>query len=263
MRCMIGMVPRSLFALPMLATAIALAPSAQAATLSFSGTGTLLGNFSAGPNTTATDTNTNTTAIAVLGSVTANANANALFIQQPLALPLPLPLPLPANLPANLPQPPLALGLSDGIAQGTGTNYVGTANSLSSVVGTFLVGTQSTFSFNFASLMVLGAAADDTSFESATASSNVLFSLYNDQTGSLLDSFGFGGQQVAGGQANFAVADNAFVQGQFFQQDFSYDSQPVTLGALFGSYSRWFDAPTALRLEAVQTNAVQVRACVK
>ncbi len=239
MQWMIGTVRRSLFGLPVAAVAIALTPTAQAATFSFADTSTTLRNFSYNPTSIDTNTDTNTTSIAIDGVVITDANAAALLAPTRRLR---------------------TLSDSDSLAEGTGTNYLGAANSFSSIVGTFLVDSQKAFSFNFVSLMALTATADDTGFESATATSSVLFALFNDQTGDLLDSFGFDGQQSAGGHTDFSVTNSPFVKGKFFQKAFSYEAQPATLGTFVGSYSRLFDGPMSLSLVALQTNEVQVGA---
>jgi hypothetical protein len=238
MNCFSGMIRRALLAVPVFVSAIAAVPVAQASTLAFSGAQAQMSNFSHVPLGTTALADSDTTAFQLAGTVEVQADATALFTQI------------------------LAVNDSFGAARGEGTFYGGTATSFARVVGTFLIQTQEEFSFNFASGLGLQVAVDAPDFESATASGAILFNLFDDTTGGLIDSFGLAGQLSTGsGHGGFAVSKSPFIQGKPASTVTSEGSGALGVAEFTGLYARWFKAPTVLRLEEVKTNDVQVQAC--
>jgi hypothetical protein len=159
--------------LPTLVTgAIAALPS-QAATLSLADARIDFFNFNTpeatDPNT---DSNTNTVAIANQGKVEANADANAAFVGIP----------------------PAAGNFATSDVSGSGSDYIGIAQGDASVSGRFFV--QELFSFNFEAFLTLATSVDDATAESAKASGNIVFKLFdstNPHQLTLLDTFSIKG----------------------------------------------------------------------
>lgn len=225
-------------AVPVVAASTIAALPGQAATFSLSAAETTLSNFSVVPSNIGTSTETDTLTVSV-GSGTAIAKALA---------------------GANF-NPEVGENFSRSIATGSGNRYFGVAESQASLVGQFLLRPQETFSFDFASRLVLKTAISNSKTETAIASGTVLFQLIDNQTETLIDTFGLFAESSVPGTSGFP---------RF--QPFTTGSTSTTLSttseskensqffsALFsGSYFRTFESETNLSLVEVKANRAAV-----
>lgn len=212
-------------------SAIAILP-AQAATFSLSEADAQLDRFSLPASSVFTATDTDTSTIASNGRVNADANAAATLSTQS------------------------GSNFSFSQATGEGAQYFGVANSTAQVIGSFLILNDDAFSFHFNANLSLQASADNPQVESVSAFGGIFFRLFNDQTGSLLDSFELSG--LLDSQSNrdpFSFNASRSVQATLTKTllaDGTYIAQ------IDGTYSRSFDVGTSLGLEETKINAAQV-----
>lgn len=237
---------RLFFLFTPLVTAFNLAISPTiAATLASSEAKLQIDKFNQVPSDIRVITDAKTYSLAINGQVTTNANANAAFI-------------------ANLFEP-YAYNESLSTAYGNGNSYLGLARSAAGIIGyNFVVGSGETFSFDFTGLLNLETSIDNPSFESASASGNVSFQLYDSISHSLIDFFSVGGNLDTVGNNDFlgygkSSSINLNTQGTSFVNSFG-GIQESAKASFKGNYSRTFDRLTYLTLVEVKTNQVSVKA---
>jgi hypothetical protein len=214
----------------LVAGAFAASPS-LAATFSLAETEVIFSNFNipeATDLTTATDTNT--VALASQGEVTASANAEAAFVGSPAS----------------------AKNLATSEVSGTGFDYTGIAQGEASVSGRFLV--QSLFSFNFQALLNLATSVDDTAVESAKASGNVLFQLFdstNPHKLTLLDTFSLKGLLDSASSDDFLKSHTSsnitLLPGSSVTKSFGGNEESA-IASVSGLYQRTFKKPLFITL---------------
>jgi len=233
-----------LFFTPIITGLSITASPSLAATLALSEAQFSLDNFTHSPQDTATFTYTNANTFASKGIVSATGNALAEFFTTPFTY---------------------AENQSDTLAQGTGPEYTGMAESLAAVRGeNFLVGANETFSFDFAGFLELYTSIDSPPAEGATADGSISFQLYNSSTGNLLDYFVVGGHLVTpeiGDFLGYDKSDNVTFNrnGTDFYKSFG-GNQEFAIASLQGNYSRTFDCLTYLTLVEVKTTRSTVKA---
>jgi hypothetical protein len=234
---------------PLVAIAVGLPNRAEAATFASSTAQVELFDFSHQPSTVNALVDKQTFATGTQGQVNTIAESNAQFSKEPT----------------------LAQNSSFSQAEGDGTNYVGTAESLASVIGyDFSIGAGEKFSFNFNALLDLQTTIDQPGYETANAAGQILFQLFdtNNQASpsswTPLDEFSFFVNLDTPGSA-----DTLFPQ---FSPFLSFDLSKTSFGASFGgnqeffqvatrgNYSRVFQNKTYLTLVETKENQVSVRA---
>lgn len=227
-----------------LTIAVAVTPSI-AATLASSGAAVVINNFSHNPLDVLTFTDTTTFTSATSGQVAASADAVATFTTIP----------------------PSAYNLSFSNTSGDGSNYFGFAESTAAVIGyNFSVGEQNTFSFDFQAALALNTSITDPSFETASATGNLSFQLYdttNSSSWQLLDYFTLSGNLATPGNVDFLRSDQSnsisFNSGTDFNSDFG-GTQEFANAFVDAQFSRTFDKATNLTLVEVKTNRATVQA---
>lgn len=228
-----------LWVAPIAATSAFLTVPSQAATFASSSSEVIFGNFSHSPDRFSTFTDTQTTAIenSSMGQVVAEADANADFI---------------VDAGANF---------VIGETEGSGFDYEGDAFGIAEVASFFSVGSRETFSFDFLSFTELASSIDNAAFETASAASSIQFELFDNTSGSLLDTFGILAQVSSAGKANIEVAYSPNVNILPLLEETSNQRQnSFAVAAFAGNYSRQFDAPTQLKLVETKTNRVSASA---
>lgn len=224
---------------------IAILPS-QAATLASSGTELLINQFSHPPLEVETRTYTNTVTFATNGAVTANADATAT-----------------ADFALNAPLTVFS-NLSQSKTIGEGRSYSGLAQSLAEVSGYyFTIGSGETFSFDFLGFLGLQTSIDDLQNESASATGDTSFQLFDTTTGSLLGYFKVSGIATPGKSAFLDYDKSANIT--FAPNETSFNTvfeghQESAAGFVKGKYSQYFANTTSLELTEFQANEVSVKA---
>lgn len=226
--------------IPALATAAIAALPTQAATFSFARADAEISNFNQIPLGTDATTNTQATSVFLSpnAAIATVADAQAAFITQPVN-------------PVNL-----AFNFATAQSQGSGDAYLGQGNSLATVLGTFSISPNNTFSFSFAARLALKTSVDNPEAETANAWGSIVFRLFDSNTGNLLDTFGLTGQSTSQGTPVF----QAFSNNSNVAISPSLDADKTFFVEFGGVYSRPFNAGVNLTLEEVKTVAVQAEA---
>lgn len=232
----------ALFAIPAVTGAIAALPS-QAATFSFANTEVIFFDFNVPEATNlVTSTDTNTSTVSFAGQVTAEAEAEAGFVGIP----------------------PLAGNFATSLVSGSGPDYFGTARSEATVQGQFAV--ESVFSFDFEAVLELYTSVDDPSTESASASADIIFQLFDSTDPNnlmLLDTFSVSGFLNSADSNDFLTSYISPyidpVRGR--PMTFWGGNQEGARARFLGSYQRTFAQPLLITLvesKNTHTNASAV-----
>jgi hypothetical protein len=228
---------------------LALAVPVQAATFSFVKAGIKFDNFSHPALTTAPTTSTNTLVVLEGGSTIAISNAEATFI---------------SGLEPDTETK--AFNLINSSAEGNGSNYLGLAQIVASLVGGFELGAQENFSFSFNGFLTLATSIDDDTYESAFALGRLSFELFGEtayQPTTLLDRFDlFATLETPGDNdiLKFLITSNSGNLGlDFFQRQTGEFDEFLTL-KFSGNYSRTFAEPTLVSLVENKTGGAEVQA---
>ncbi|MEL7034763.1 MAG: hypothetical protein AAFO04_03975 [Cyanobacteria bacterium J06592_8] len=228
--------------IPVLATLTVTASPSIAATFASSSTNLSLNNFSDVPANVGTVTDEDLSVSGNSGSITGDAEINAVFFESE----------------------PLGSDSSSAEVEGEGQEYQGTAKTEVELIGNnFLVEAGSTFSFDFVVELVLETAIDNPPGENAIAESNVSFSIFDNETNALLDSF-----SISAGLETDEPDDILSVQSSSSNFDLMLDVADTEFGGneefieafYIGEFSREFSEDTILRLVAVTTNHASVKA---
>jgi hypothetical protein len=228
--------------------AIAYAPApSQAATLAFSGADFGFSNFSQ---------RADATSVLVEGHTSNNANPGSSIANQAEAYAI-------FNNPPD--RPSSAFNLSSSLGLGTGTNYLGTANSKAQVLGSFSVGKNETFSFDFFGDLNLQSSIDNPLLERANATGNVYFLLVDNtdsQKQTVLDYFILSGNLSTRGGPDFLFSKRSSkvkLTNQSKEKSFG-GNQELAKASVQGSYQRSFKNPTNLALIEVKENNTRQQA---
>lgn len=211
----------------------------RADSLSFSGSDVEITDFSHPAIDTSTITDTNTETFADSGQAIANAEALAGF-------------------------PPSEAGnFSIAAANGNGDNYSGLATSFARVLGIFSVEAKETFSFNFASNLLLNISTDLTgpSSDFAAAAGLIQFQLFNDSNNNPLDSFSLFAQLDSSNPSSNAISfsPSSNITLNLLKLELTPSgTSTVAKGQIAGTYSRLFEEPLILRLQEEKFNGVKV-----
>lgn len=216
-----------------------------AATLGTSEAVVNINNFSQNPLDVLTLTDTFTDTVATNGQVNADADAVAVFVTDP---------------------PASAGNLSYSTVNGSGSEYVGSAESTAAVIGyNFIVNKGDTFSFNFDAALSLATSIENPQFETAIASGSISLNVYdttNQNNWIKLDSFNLYG--------NIATSGNKDYIDYRTSRHISLDPIATTVDTNFGGeqesaiatvqgvFSRTFDRLTNLTVVEVKNNQASV-----
>jgi hypothetical protein len=226
--------------IPVIATS-AIAPlPGQAATLSLSGASTTIDGFSHTPYSIDTFTDTNTETSVLSGNVQAIAEAGADFALQPVTI-----------------------GSNFTLTQtnGEGQYYFGIAHSQSDILGRFQINSGEAFSFNFLTALQLEISVDSPEFETTFANGSIQFNLFDNFTGSLLDSFGLVGQLDSLGTNSLDLKSSSSLQQvEFLNPYFSNGAHASSSTQLSGHYTHTFSSPVDITLAESKVNQVEVHA---
>jgi len=240
-------IPKSLFqktfaVASVISATATLAPlSTQAATFSSSNAAATIDNFSVEPVQADAFTDTFTNTIAFEGSVDATANADATFIG------------------------PSAFNTTDSSVQGQGLVYSGDAASFAQVAGFFVLAPGSIFSYDFTAALELTVKADEPQ-DNASAFGNILFELFDNTSGELIDQFGVTGELFATSNKftpwnpfNYIPSDFVDVAG--FSADIDFDGTTTNAKTtISGIYLRQFGSPITLRLQETKLTGARAEA---
>ncbi|MUG99600.1 PEP-CTERM sorting domain-containing protein [Scytonema sp. UIC 10036] len=174
-----------LLAMPALASSLLAASPSEAATFARSQGESVYLNFNHTPFLTETEAKTDTLTLSKEGSVLAFADAQATFIVEP----------------------PFASSSSLSEALGDTVNYLGLAESTTTVRGFFNVKANTTFSFDFAADLYLETEIESPPGENARASGDVLFTLVDTTQKRVLDFFSIMGNLNSFGKSDFIAVD--------------------------------------------------------
>ncbi|HIK14616.1 MAG TPA: PEP-CTERM sorting domain-containing protein [Leptolyngbyaceae cyanobacterium M33_DOE_097] len=225
-----------------IAATATLAPlSAQAATFSSSNAAVTINNFSVEPVQADAFTDAVTNTVAFEGSVDATANADATFTGSS------------------------AFNTTDSTVQGQGLVYSGDAASFAQVAGFFILNPGSVFSYNFTVALDLTVKANEPQ-DNASAFGNVLFELFDNASGELIDQFGVTGELFATSNKftpwnpfNYIPSD--FVEVTDFSSDINFDGTTTNAKTeISGIYSRQFGSPITLRLQETKLTGARAEA---
>ncbi|MGL4375102.1 MAG: PEP-CTERM sorting domain-containing protein [Microcoleaceae cyanobacterium] len=152
-----------------------------------------------------------------------------------------------------------AFNQTQSIASGEGYNYLGVAHSTAAIIGTFSVGKNETFAFNFRANLDLFTSIDDPSKEDAYAQGKINFKIINTSTGLLLDSFSlFGNLGTQGvGSYGFNTFGSSFSGQMGVSQNLGGNQQNIGVG-IDGFYARIFDDNTSIALIEDKDNLASV-----
>ncbi|KYC37665.1 hypothetical protein WA1_40095 [Scytonema hofmannii PCC 7110] len=174
-----------LLATSAIASSLLTALPSEAATFATSQSESLYLNFSHTPFSSETKAETETLALSKEGAVLAFADAEAAFVVEP----------------------PFASSSSLSTALGETVNYLGLAESTTTVRGFFDVKANTTFSFDFAADLYLETEIESPPGENARASGDVLFTLVDTTQKRVLDFFSIMGNLNSFGKSDFIAVD--------------------------------------------------------
>lgn len=251
---MVVMVQNSKFAKGLLLLIIPIAPLANgifnfpslAATLGNSEAIVKINDFSHAPSDVLILAETYSNAVASNGLVIAEAN-NALIVGN---------------------DPFFAKNTSFSRTNGDGSEYSGLAQSTAAIIGyNFLIDKGETFSFNFKAALNLETSLDNPQFESATATGNISFKLYetsNPDNWIYLDSFTLSGNLATmsnNDYLNYENSNSFTLNPSKTALETSFGEQQETAQASTqGIFSRNFDVLSNLTLVEAKTNQAEVNA---
>ena len=251
---MVVMVQNSKFAKGLLLLIIPIAPLANgisnspslAATLGNSEAIVKINDFSHVPSDVLILAETYSNAVASNGLVIAEAN-NALIVGN---------------------DPFFAKNTSFSRTNGDGSEYSGLAESTAAIIGyNFLIDKGETFSFNFKAALNLETSLDNPQFESATATGNIYFKLYetsNPDNWIYLDSFTLSGNLATmsnNDYLNYENSNSFTLNPSKTALETSFGEQQETAQASTqGIFSRNFDVLSNLTLVEAKTNQAEVNA---
>ena len=247
-RSPVGFVSCLLLGLTPIVAGVAIAPApSQAATLAFSGADFGFNNFSKTADATSVLTEANTSTNANPGSsIATQAEAYAIFNHPPA-------------------QPSSAFNLSSSLGLGEGSSYLGTADSKAQVLGSFSLGKNETFSFDFFGDLNLNTSIDNPFVERANANGNVYFLLVDNtdsQKQTVLDYFMLSGNLSTKGGPDFLFSkrSNKVQLTNLSKQKSFGGNQELAKASVQGSYQRSFKKPTNLTLIEVKENNTRQQA---
>ena len=248
------MVQNSKFAKGLLLLIIPIAPLANgifscpslAATLGNSEATVKINDFSHDPSDVLILAQTYSNAVASNGSVVAEAD-NALTVGN---------------------DPFFAKNISFSRTNGDGSEYSGLAQSTAAIIGyNFLIDKGETFSFNFKAALNLETSIDNPQFESANATGNISFKLYetsNLDNWMLLDSFTLSGNLATmsnNDYLNYENSNSFTLNPSKTALETSFGEQQETAQASTqGIFSRTFDVLSNLTLVEAKTNQAEINA---
>ena len=248
------MVQNSKFVKGLLLLLIPIAPLANgifnspslAATLGNSEATVKINDFSHDPSDVLILAQTYSNAVASNGSVVAEAD-NALTVGN---------------------DPFFAKNISFSRTNGDGSEYSGLAQSTAAIIGyNFLIDKGETFSFNFKAALNLETSIDNPQFESANATGNISFKLYetsNLDNWMLLDSFTLSGNLATmsnNDYLNYENSNSFTLNPSKTALETSFGEQQETAQASTqGIFSRTFDVLSNLTLVEAKTNQAEVNA---
>ena len=251
---MVIMVQISKFAKGLLLLIVPIAPLANAifnspslaATLGNSEATVKINDFSHDPSDVLILAQTYSNAVASNGSVVAEAD-NALTVGN---------------------DPFFAKNTSFSRTNGDGSEYSGLAQSTAAIIGyNFLIDKGETFSFNFKAALNLETSIDNPQFESANATGNISFKLYetsNLDNWMLLDSFTLSGNLATmsnNDYLNYENSNSFTLNPSKTALETSFGEQQETAQASTqGIFSRTFDVLSNLTLVEAKTNQAEVNA---
>lgn len=232
--------------LPLLATpaiansAIAQLPL-QIEALALSQGNVVITNFSQSP--VALGTSTFTEAFSTLLSpdarVATTVNATAVFLTQP-------------SNPIDI-----AVNNTQALTQGIGQAYRGVAQSSAAIVGRFLIGQGDLFAFDFTATLGLQTFSSSSRPEVAIASGSIVFNLFDNEVGTVLDEFGLFGESRSDDETVFTIFQTSDdVSGTIARQVLP---NGVDTAQLVGSYSRLFDGEADITLVEAKANTAIVQ----
>ena len=151
---------------------------------------------------------------------------------------------------------------------GDGSEYSGLAESTAAIIGyNFLIDKGETFSFNFKAALNLETSIDNPQFESANATGNISFKLYetsNLDNWMLLDSFTLSGNLATmsnNDYLNYENSNSFTLNPSKTALETSFGEQQETAQASTqGIFSRTFDVLSNLTLVEAKTNQAEVNA---
>lgn len=149
-----------------------------------------------------------------------------------------------------------------------GSEYSGLAQSTAAIIGyNFLIDKGETFSFNFKAALNLETSIDNPQFESATATGNISFKLYessNPNNWINLDSFTLSGNLAtmsSNDSLNYEISNSFTLNPSKTALETSFGEQQETAKASTqGIFSRTFDVLSNLTLVEAKTNQAEVNA---
>ena len=210
----------------------------EAATFATSNSFFSFDNFSQIPDSVSSSTDTNTLSSGD-GSVITEAEASALFNRDP------------------------AFSLNETVSEalGSGSNYLGLAESEASVLGQFDIAANTSFSFTFAGFLDLFTSIDNPLSEQAQATAGITFALL-DEAATVLSSFElFGVLNTPGEGDDLLVESTPELDWDIADAEFSSSADGLeeqAFVAVFGSYSQQFTAHKQLTLVELKLNEALV-----
>jgi hypothetical protein len=219
--------------------------SSEAATLALAEGTVVFNQFTQLPVGTETSANANTLTLSNESPVVAEATANAFFDSVS----------------------PLALNTVISQALGSGSNYLGIAESEASILGQFEIAANTTFGFDFFGNLNLQTQIDDPGSERADATTGITFALISLPTPgaapTTLDAFEvFGQLETPGNNDQLTAQSTPLIDWQFDQADLLSNLQGLTESAIAsfaGTYRRFFGESTLLTLVEVKTSQAEVK----
>ncbi len=224
-------------ATPILASFVSISPS-RAATFAYSQGKVLFSEFSQSASNVVTDLDTLT--ITEGSMVQAMAEAEAMFLIEP----------------AVASNPSLSAALAES------QDYLGIAESETSVIGNFDIEANTKFSLDFISNLELATSIDNPPKESARASGDISYALVDTQNNDVLDFFNLVGNIVTEGDDDFVAlqkSDNVILSEAFGAPGFG-GLQEFLAVSIQGSLERYFADETTVALVEVKRNRAEVKA---
>lgn len=218
----------------------------NAATLALSEGTALFNNFTQSPIGTDTSVTVDTLTISSGSPVVVEGTASAFFEENP----------------------PTALNTVISQAFGSGSNYLGIAESEAAILGQFEIAANTVFGFDFLGDLNLQTQIDDPSRERASAAVGIVFALLSDASVDeppiVLDAFEvFAQLQTPGDNDQLTAQATPDINWQFDQADLTGAPDGLTESAIAtfsGTYNRFFEQSALLTLVEVKTSQAKVKA---
>lgn len=220
-----------------------LSTPSRAATFASSTAEFSFSDFSQSPFETVTSTDTDSVARAIDGVVEADSDANASF---------------------KVVRSPFARNSFFNEASGEGVDYEGFAESEASILGSFSVAANSTFSFDFSGFLKLLTEIDNIATESANAFGGIAFGLFDvtnpDVSPLELDFFELFGNLNTPGDGDFLEFNTSeFVAlGPLNRSTNFGGNEEAAIASITGSYRRYFERDTVITLFEIKQGAATV-----